>query len=307
MNHRPSPGPSAAQTMQQPVARDLAEQSPAASPPVAGYIPMPEETYAPLRAAGVAEAQDRVWGNRPIADRLFRAGTDPHDGRTLVPRDSLAVGLAAALLLELSLLADRSKAVPKPLLTAFQRDDDSPALSVHRIDRFPGSALQHKVWEQVAKAEKELRDQRDPLTRVPVADMIDQLAVTAYETVGVRLADAGVLVEDVRRAGLLRRETTVWRAYDAQRDGVVPATAVPGTRNAWELLCPGNKIARREELSLEDRLTLGLFCAVGLDDVMREESGRYGLQIPDLQLFPEQYIVIDAAHGRVKSRVRTRR
>lgn len=265
--------------------------------------PVPRAEPVPDRRYRRAEDNDRgVWrqalgdlagrvgdlqggARRPLADELFRAGTDPNTGKTRVDRYQLSIGCAGALLAELVLerrphqtLGDR---VQEPLLTTFRQEGTGRrVLAVHRLyaDAPPRDPLAYQVLSRI------VADAQDTGRGRPVVEMVEYLAEEAYLRVGERLADAGLMVEDERRRGWRGVRRRIW----------LPAG--PGTDSLNALIRLPIRLRAREPISEFDRVFLGLADAVHLRPAMRREVGeRFPWPEPDeLRLQDDLRAVVDA-------------
>ena len=280
-------------------------------PPRAGEppAPPPAEPSVPGRhtAGEPADDQRRLWQQgagkdlaeslarsaaqtRPIADELFRAGTSPDSGETLVHRHHLSIGCAGGLVAEL-MLAHRQPGQPaaEPLLTTVvDRVSGRRLLRVrrHLYDQAPPrDSLAHHVIDVIV-ADAEQTGAR------PVAEMLEYLAAEAYVWVGERLARAGLMVERQRRRGL--RTQRVWLPARYRTDSIHALMRLP------------SMLRLGEPISEADRVLLGLMDAVNLRSTMKREAGLSFPWPASLRLHADLNSVVDVTRTVVELTTRSR-
>lgn len=246
---------------------------------------------------------DRVGGPkaaqlRPLADELFRAGTDPHDGKTRVDRYQLSIGCAGGLLAELMLerrphqtLGDP---VREPLLTTFlDADSGRRVLRVHRrlyAEAPPRDPLAYQVLSKI------VADMASTGRGRPVAEMVEYLADDAYLRVGERLADAGLMAEHEQRRTWRGGRRRIWLPTGPRTDSINALIRLPG------------RLRARQPISEFDRVFLGLADAVNLAPAMRREAGeRFPWpELDQLRLQDDLRAVVEATQTVVATATRTR-
>lgn len=214
----------------------------------AGYGPAPGAypfgQAAPRHAAGVAPPVTRPEVTLPwplLADDFFRLAHDDSTGRPWLNARDLGVGLAAALLGELTAMR---KVEPRAGVLAICVGAQAP----------PSDALAHTVLDQILK-DPQLHDLRAWLIA---------LGLEMHEQVAGRLLRAG----HVERAGVRRR----WRADEVWYVPVDRSTAAM----PWARL--SLRLRNRQTLHTFDVFLAGLVSATGLvgrvlDGAPRDAAG----------------------------------
>lgn len=238
--------------------------------------------------------QPRVSEVRPVADELFRVGTDPYKGTTYGSRFVLSIGCAGGLIAELMLateaVTDVTGVRQEQLLTCFpSRETGRMVLTPnHRVweERPPRDPLQHKVLSQIVA---DTRRQRRP-----VVECVEYLAESAYLQVGERLELAD-LMESGERRTITGRRRRVWKA---------PSDLPTASINAMHRL--PRAIAAGKKITVADRVLLGLIDATNLTRVVRREFGATFTWPSDLRLPHDLQAVVDATRTVVGASINAR-